>query len=80
MKAVAQVHILKRRGDSPAPRWGSRDLYSSSGEPIRTTDIRVMSKDPEFVPHRPGFIGVWRRVMENPALTARINISQPDKR
>ena len=48
-------------------------LENSSGEWIRTTDLRVMSKNPESVP----FV---QRVLQALALPARASVSQTDER
>jgi len=48
-------------------------LENSSGEWIRTTDLRVMSQNPESVP----FV---RRVLQTLALAASAGVSQTDER
>ena len=51
----------------------------SSGEWIRTTDLRVMSQYPESVPHRPVFSGFVRRALQTLAPPTRAGVSRPDE-
>jgi hypothetical protein len=58
----------------------------SSGEWIRTTpqrglcDLRVMSQNPESVPHRPSPLGFVRRVLQTLASAASAGVNQTDER